>query len=203
VLPALAHIWPVPFSPLRPALALLAIVTAVMHIYLYDYYKEVFLHMTDPGREPLREDVERVAEALARHREQGASFSVLFALNTHVGLMANQRRFARLTNPASLAFDDLPTSPEAARIYRRYGYWPMQLWALISLCPHSYLLALSGIFQRLELYLWFRAVVANVLFAVLLLWQRWASTRALQEISRLDQRDVAGGVQTTPSAAHR
>jgi phosphatidylglycerophosphate synthase len=197
------YLWPSPFEPLSPTLMVVAWVTTVAHVYLYDYYKETFLHATRPGRGTPRETAEQVAEKLRRHREQGSGLVVRFALHSHIGLLTNQRRVVGLTNPASLELDKLPVTPESARIYRRRAYGPMQVWTAISLCPHTYLFSISAICLRLDLYLWFRAVVANAIFVFALIWQRWATARALEEIRQLQQRGASGDAPARPSQARR
>jgi len=157
-----------------------AMVTAILQIYMYDYYKEIFLHATVPGRGPLSETPEAVAARLQRARDQGAPWVVIASLRAHVLMVTNQRRVVRLTNPQSEVIERAPTSAASAQDYRRLHYGPMQLWALLSLCPHSYLLALSALFQRIDLYVWFRVFGASAMFLIVLVWQRIVTNKSVR-----------------------
>jgi hypothetical protein len=59
----------------------------------------------------------------------------------------------------------------------------MRLWAAISLAPHSYLMAISGMFDRIDLYLWGRLVVANAVLVLVVLWQRRATRRTHADVA--------------------
>ena len=108
-------------------------------------------------------------------------FRSRFSLNAYVGVLKNQQRVVRLLNPASIDIERSETTEKSAEIFRRHNHGPMQLWTFISLCPHSYLLAIAAIIGRFDLYLWFRVVGANALFIIALIWQRHASSRTLAE----------------------
>lgn len=162
-----------------PLLIAIALVTTVVQIYLYDYYKEVYLHATRPGQGPRTEAPETVMARLERARTEGEPFVVRFALKSHLAIMVNQQRFVRLTNPASLTIDRTAATAESAGHFRRRNYGPMQLWALISLCPHTYLMALAAMLLRLDLYIWFRVIGANAILIIALIWQRIATDRTV------------------------
>lgn len=162
-----------------PLLMPIALVTTVGHIYLYDYYKEVYLHATRPGQGPRTESAETVAARLERARAAGESLAVRFSLRSHLAILTNQQRFVRLTNPASLTIDRAEATVESAGHYRRYNYGPMQLWMLLSLGPHNYLMAIAAMSSHLELYLWYRAIGANAILVIALIWQRIATNRTV------------------------
>ena len=46
---------------------------------------------------------------------------------------------------------------------------------MVSLAPHCYLFSLFAVTDRIDLYLWLRLVVMNVLFLVALVWQKRAT----------------------------
>ncbi len=187
VFAAFVHIWREHQQLLHLPLMFIALTTAVVQIYLYDYYKEIYLRATTPGRSAGRETPETVA--LRRDR---CDFAVTrFALNSHLTILTAQLRLARLTNPTSLGLDPSPVTAASARLFRRYNYMPMQLWALISLCPHTYLIALAAIFQRLDLYLWFRVFGGNAIFLVALVWQKLATARTIGALEALSRREEA------------
>jgi phosphatidylglycerophosphate synthase len=175
------QIWIADREVLHLTLMPIALITAVVQIYLYDYYKETYMRATTPGPKNRRETPEAVAERLDRARSEGRSFAVRFALITHIQILQAQRRLIRLTNSASEEVDGLPNTEASITLYRRHNYGPMQLWTLISLCPHTYLMALSAILQRLDLYLWYRVVGGNLIFIAALIWQHQATLRVLRE----------------------
>jgi len=61
----------------------------------------------------------------------------------------------------------------------------MRLWALISLSPHSYLLAICAMADRIDINFWFRLVGMNAIWFTVLVWQRRATTRTMAELSEL------------------
>ena len=135
VFAAFYYLWRTCEHTWLPLLMPIALVTTVGHIYLYDYYKEVYLHATRPGQGPRTESAETVAARLERARAAGESLAVRFSLRSHLAILANQQRFVRLTNPASLTIDRAEATVESAGHYRRYNYGPMQLWMLLVARP--------------------------------------------------------------------
>ena len=79
---------------------------------------------------------------------------------------------------------------ETIDIFRRNNKGPMILWPYVSTAPHCYLMSICGMFDRLDLYLWFRVVVANAIFIIALIWQRTASARTLREFDAIDAAPV-------------
>ena len=74
-------------------------------------------------------------------------------------------------------------SPRSVAEYRAFNHGPIRIWTALSLAPHSYLFAIFGMFDRLDIYLWGRLVLGNALFVVVLLWQRRASARTLAALA--------------------
>ena len=126
------------------AMMVVAVITTLPQIYLYDYYKEVYLHATRPGEERRRESVDKAEARAATAKAEGAPIWVRFSLNAYVGVLKNQQRVVRLLNPASIDIERSETTEKSAEIFRRHNHGPMQLWTFISLCPHSYLLAIAA-----------------------------------------------------------
>jgi hypothetical protein len=69
-----------------------------------------------------------------------------------------------------------------ADTYKSENLWPMRIWALISLAPHSYLMAICAMFNHLEVYLYIRVFAMNALFAAAIAWQRYATSRSLRRV---------------------
>jgi hypothetical protein len=72
----------------------------------------------------------------------------------------------------------------------------MRLWALVSLAPHSYLMAICAMFNRLDIYLFIRVFLMNGIFLVALIWQRHATRRTIQELSAVGAIELRGTEQT-------
>jgi phosphatidylglycerophosphate synthase len=186
VLPAFYHMWVTEHDPLFVALAPTVIVTAIFHIYLYDFYKESYLQMTNPQWNG-RPDRVTDAEALkTRVKVERLGWVALASAQANVDLVRGQRRVVERTDPwASRDHLTFQVSDESVQVYRLYNRGPMKLWAMISLAPHSYLMAICAMFDRFDLYFWFRLVVCNLLFVLVMLWQRGASRRTRAELERL------------------
>jgi phosphatidylglycerophosphate synthase len=186
VLPAVYHPWVANRDPVLLGMAPIAIGTAVLHIYLYDFYKESFLQMTNPEWNGRPERIAEVEARLARVKADGGSLPELLASRLYVDLVRAQTRLVALTNPwARREGLQFQVSPATVDIYRRNNRAPIQAWALISLAPHSYLMAIAAMFDRIDVYLWARLVLANALFVVLLVWQRRASRRTREQLEAL------------------
>lgn len=186
VIAAFYHIWVQHRDPLHLPLMVVALSTAVMQIYLYDFYKESYMNSINPGWDGRTPGLAGVTSRLEKARAEGASFIVRFSLGSYVGMMTAQGRLRSLTNPRGerdhLRFT---VNDETIRIFRRHNYGPMQLWSLVSLCPHTYLMATCAMFDRLDLYLWFRVVIGNALFVLAIVWQRVATDRTLRDLERI------------------
>jgi hypothetical protein len=72
----------------------------------------------------------------------------------------------------------------------------MQLWALVSTAPHSYLMSICAICGRLDVYLWLRVILANAVFIWACLWQRLATQRTNRALAAagLSAREEALGL---------
>lgn len=67
----------------------------------------------------------------------------------------------------------------------------MRLWALTSLAPHSYLMAICAMLNRLDIYLFIRVFVMNGIFVIAAVWQRHATHRTIEELSGADAIEVS------------
>lgn len=194
VLPGFYHVWVKHQDPMHLWLMIPVTGLTVLHINLYDFFKESYLLMTRLDRRGEAEDVDEVARRYDRVRAEGAPWYVQQAVKMLLDLTRGQRTMIAFINPAA-ARDGLrfTRNEETARIYREHNIGPMRLWAFISLCPHSYLMAICGIADRLDVYLWIRLFLMNAVFLVVLVWQRRASERTLRELTNI-------GAAPAPSA---
>lgn len=192
---AIYHLWVKHHDPLHLWIAPVAIATTALHVYLYDFYKESYLQMTNPNWNGRPERIADVEARLARVKAEGGSLPERAASQLYLDLVRAQTKLVALTNPWGQR-EGLQFKVNAAtnEVYRRKHRSLMQLWAMISLAPHSYLMAIAAMFDRIDAYLWLRLLAGNAVFAVALVWQRGASRRTRQELEAL-------GLQPMPAAA--
>ena len=177
LLAASYHMWVKHESWLEMALVPVVVVTSIYQIYLYDFYKESYMTMTNPTWDGRPERIEDVRAKLRDYKQRKQYFLAWVTYN-YLGLITGQTRVVGLTNPAG-AREHLRFSvnERTAEDYRKVHRGPMKLWALVSLAPHCYLLSIFGMLDRLDLYLWFRALGINTVFVSVMVWQRHASRR--------------------------
>lgn len=165
-------------------LSVIAILCTLPHLNLYDFYKDSYLRMTElrQGRE--NADPEEVEEQVDRVRHEGLVTRIA-VIRVLLPYLRQQRKLIDATNPwARNEERRYAPSEERARIYRRHNRGPMQLWAVLSLAPHSYLFAVFGMANAIWEYAIFRLTVMNALFLVAVLWQRHATRRTLDAYER-------------------
>ncbi len=183
VFPALFHIWQKGHDPWMFVVAPIVVGTTWVQVYFYDFYKESYLTSLNPAWDGTTRALAVARQRVAEADDKTPPFQ-LFLWKSYAGMLSAQIRGISVINPRSLRHKlRFPAGAERAPIYRKHNYWPLQIWALVSLCPHSYLMAISGIFDRLDLYLWFRLIGINVLFVTVLIWQRIATKRTLDELA--------------------
>lgn len=184
VFPAIYHLWVTEHNPLHLWLAVPTIYFAVTHMVLYDYYKETYLRQTrlDKGGEG---DDSKALRQQAKDIGDKPWYVRLVVKYVLIGYVESGERFVRWTNPqAGRESLNHARSEQTVAIYKKHNHGPMQLWALISLAPHSYLMAICIMFDRIDVYMWFRLVGANVILAIAVVWQRVATARTIDEIAR-------------------
>jgi phosphatidylglycerophosphate synthase len=178
------HVWMQFHQPLHLWLMPVAIGGAMVQIYLYDFYKEAYMQHTNPAWNGVAERVDDVKQRLERLRAERAPWPGRFSTLLHVGVLENQMRVVTVTNPAGLrAHLNFPVSDKSVEIYRRHNAGIMQLWAALSLAPHCYLMSICAMFDRLDIYLWLRVGLGNLMLVVALIWQRRATRRVLAELA--------------------
>jgi hypothetical protein len=140
--------------------------------------------MTRPGRGGEGEDASTIERLADEAREKGVivHFAVKYVL---IPYLRAQTWWVSLLNPKALREGRarVEVDERVAAIYRQHNYGPMQLWAVISLAPHSYLMAICAMIDRPDSYLWIRLVAMNVVFAIVIVWQRIATRRTEEALT--------------------
>ncbi len=181
VFPAFAHLWLEEQNTTHLWLMVPAIGLTAVHLWLYDFYKENYLRRTRLDRGGEGEDPEQVARLVERAKEKGAitHFAVKHVLLPYV---QTQQKIIRLLDPLAVrGRNNVERNEETAEIYRKHNQGPMRLWAIVSLAPHSYLMAICAMFDRLDVYLYVRLFAMNAVFLVAAIWQRRATRATLED----------------------
>ncbi len=182
VFPAFFHIWVKHHDSYHLLLMVPALLLTIVHLAVYDFYKESYLRATRQGQGGEGRDVDQIAPSVDAAREQGrvVQMAMHFALVPH---LRRQKAFIQVLNPAAWSLSQrLEEDGHAAQVYKQENLGPMRLWALVSLAPHSYLMAICAMFDRLEVYLFIRVFVMNGIFLVAMVWQRFATKRTLERL---------------------
>jgi phosphatidylglycerophosphate synthase len=198
VLPAFYHMFlQSDFHPVYVVGAPIAIFLTVVHLYVYDFYKESYLRMTRLKEGGEGDDARAVEAKLeARGAEMGV-ITRLAVTQVLIPFLRAQQRLISLTNPLALREGRrFVHTEQTARIYRDHNTGPMRLWTVISLAPHSYLMAICGMADRLDIYFWLRLVGMNVVFVVVLLWQRRATRRTMEELAEIGASPQPAGLSS-------
>lgn len=154
-------------------------------MFAYDHYKESFVRFTDPTNRE-RESIKQMSAFEKELREQGAPWHHRAAAWFLRSSLVTENRLVALTNPRALREGrHFHVTEQSAAIYRKHNLGPMRVWVWVSPAPHSYIMAILGMFDRLDIYMWLRLTVFNALFVIALLWQRYASTQTDAELARL------------------
>jgi phosphatidylglycerophosphate synthase len=180
VFPAFYHIWVTHQNPYHLVLMVPALGLTVMHLAVYDFYKESYLRATRGGE---GRDADHIAETVEAARDRGpiVRLATRWVLVPH---LQRQKAFIHWLNPDAWRLSQrIEGDPCTSEVYREENRWPMRLWAVVSLAPHSYLMAICAIFDRLDLYLFIRVFAMNGVFLVAAIWQRHATERTLERLA--------------------
>jgi hypothetical protein len=189
------HLWQRQPSLWLVALLVPLIVMTSLQIHLYDFYKESFLLRTRLDWNGVPERIADVEERIAALDRERAPWAYRRAMRLYLNLVVGQTRVIGLTDPAgSREQSSFRVTPQSVAEYRAFNLGPLRVWTALSLAPHSYLFAISGMFDRLDLYLWCRLLVGGALFVVALLWQRRASARTLAALAAAGSSPMPLGV---------
>jgi hypothetical protein len=173
---AFFHIWQTHHQVQHLVLMPFALGTAVVHVYTYDYYKESFLMRTRLDWDGRSETIADIRERLQRLIAARAPWIETKATEVYAQQQAAEAAFVRLTNPAALRSAAVyKVNPTTVSVFRKLNALPMRLWAANSLAPHSYTMSICAMFDRLDVYLYIRVVLANLTYLVTLLLQRRAT----------------------------
>jgi hypothetical protein len=196
VFPAFYHIWVTYHNPYHLVLMVPAVGLTLVHLVTYDFYKESYLQATRPGRGSEGHDADTIEETVqaARHEGPAIRMAIKLALVPH---LKRQKAAVSWLNPDAWHLSQLLRSDDqTSEIYAKNNRWPMRLWALVSLAPHTYLMAICAMFDRLDLYLFIRVFLMNGIFLVTVIWQRHATCRTLEELTQLGAIEVRGTQQS-------
>lgn len=183
-LAAAHHLW-----ERHHSLAMLALIPPIavltsVQIHLYDYYKESFLQRTRLDWNGVPERIADVKERIAALERRDAPWLERLVTRLYLDLIVGQTRVVALTDPdGSREHLTFRVTPQSVAEYRKFNLGPLRLWTALSLAPHSYLFAIFGMFDRLDLYFWVRLVLGNACFLWVLVWQRRASRRTRAALS--------------------
>ncbi|MGM0574734.1 MAG: CDP-alcohol phosphatidyltransferase family protein [Myxococcota bacterium] len=159
-----------------------AVLMTLVHLALYDFYKESYMRMTRPGAGGEAECADAVEDRARDLHLEPLPVRIAVRLIL-IPYMRQQEKLISWLDPLARIRETLPpTTARTAHIWRRHHLGPMKLWAAVSLAPHSYLFAMFAMADRIDAYLWVRLTVMNVLFLAALMWQRRATARAVAEL---------------------
>jgi len=162
-------------------LGAIAIGTTGFHLNLYDFYKELHLRMTRLDRGGEGDDAERAEQLRQKALHEGAPWYTRLSMTFYADYNRFQERLLGTTNPLALRLmRAVSRTAHSAELYRDLNRRPMRFWMAVSLAPHSYLFAIFGMFDRLDLYLWLRLSLMNVLALMALALQRKATNQTVE-----------------------
>ena len=196
VFPAFYHIWVTRHNPYDLLLMVPALGLTIVHLAVYDFYKESYLRATRQGQGGEGRDADEIAETVRAARNQGpiTQMAINHVLVPH---LKRQKALINWLNPDGWRLSQLLEGDrQTSEIYREHNLGPMRLWALVSLAPHSYLMAICAMFDRLELYLYIRVFLMNGVFLVALIWQRYATCRTIEDLGEGDTIELSGTRQS-------
>lgn len=157
-----------------------ATLTTGLQLNLYDFYKELHLRRTRLDRGGEGDDSARAEELRQRAAREGAPWYTRLSMAFYADYNRAQERLTTLTNAPALSLrSGIARSEQGAVLYRALNRRPMRFWMAVSLAPHSYLFAIFGMLDRLDLYLWLRLTVMNVLMLIGIALQRRATRRTI------------------------
>lgn len=183
VFPAFYHIWVKYHNPYHLALMVPALLLTIMHLAVYDFYKESYLRATRLGDGGEGNDADHIDQTVESAQQKGpiTRLAIRWFLVPH---LQRQKAAIQWLNPEAWRLSQhLRSDERTSNIYREENRWPMRLWAVISLAPHSYLMAICAMMDRLDLYLYIRVFGMNAVFLVVAVWQRYATRRTLERLA--------------------
>jgi phosphatidylglycerophosphate synthase len=163
-------------------MSVVALFTTGLQLNLYDFYKELHMRMTRLDRGGESEDAEGAAKLLATEQVRKGPWYTRLSMGFYADYLRTQERITRATNPVALELmSGVARSQASADAYRHHNRAAMRFWMAVSLAPHSYLFAIFGMFDQLDLYLWVRIIGMNILMVLGLAAQRRGTARTVSE----------------------
>ncbi len=161
-------------------LAVPAILSAAVHFALFDFYKEVYVHLTRLDKRREGHSLDEVERLKASDKVRSGPWYIRVAMMFYADFTRTQERLIRRTNPgAQRLLEHAPRTEASAQLYRSENRAPMQLWKALSTAPHAYLFSIFAMFDRIDLYLWLRLLGMNALLLAVLAWQRRSTVRTV------------------------
>jgi hypothetical protein len=139
--------------------------------------------MVRPAKGAEGRDADEIGEIVEASLDKGpiVRIAVEHILVPH---LKRQRAFLSWLDPKAWQLSkQLKADEQTADIYRNFNQGPMRLWALVSSAPHTYLMAICAMFDRLDIYLLIRVFVMNGIFLVAAIWQRHATSKTVEELA--------------------
>lgn len=161
-------------------LAVPAFVGTIVAFNAYDFYKEVWVHMTRIDRQREGHSLSDIAKLRASENARHSPWYTRVSLFFYADHTRAQEGLVRLTNPrARRLLTDARRSQKSADVYRAHNHWPMQFWKALSTAPHAYLFSIFGMLDRLDLYIWLRLFGMGSAALIAFTLQRRATARTL------------------------
>jgi CDP-alcohol phosphatidyltransferase len=160
--------------------ALPAFLTTVIEFNAYDVYKEIWVHQTRFDRKREGHSLEDINKLRESESVKESPWYTRISLFLYADLTRMQGHLMRFTNPrARRLLGDCRRSEKSADMYRTLNYVPMQFWKALSTAPHAYLFSIFAMFDRLDLYVWFRLFGMGSAALIAFTLQRRATARTL------------------------
>lgn len=187
VFPAMYHMWVKHEDVVQQLLMVIVIGCTAVHLWAYDYFKENYLRNTRLDRASEGGDPKDIEGMIDDSKKRGW---VTWVAVEHILLpytMTQKKIVTWLHSDAIRVRGDKPVRNEqTATIFRKHNLWPMRLWTVVSLAPHSYLMAMCAMADRIDIYLWLRLIGMNAVFLVALVLQRRATAKTNEELASVD-----------------
>ena len=161
-------------------IAIPVLATTIVQFNAYDFYKELFVHMTRLDKRREGHTLAELSELRSSEATRRSAWYLRAAMFFYADFTRTQEAIVRGTNPAARRLlTEAERGPENANVYRAHNRLPMQLWKALSTAPHAYLFSIFGMFDRLDLYLWLRLAGMGSLWLLALVLQRRATAQTV------------------------
>jgi len=168
-----------------------AILNYLIHIHLFDHFKNELIHYSIPEYHEKLEDVDRLKRI---YRNLGNSISARgykFVLLFYIGFYIMERAVIRLSQPNDYQgyFEwyckdkSIPKSVKKyfRNHYRRYN-WPLvRGWSMLGATTHISIFLICALLGRLDLIFWIICVPFNIWALFLVICQRYVIRRQLKK----------------------